>query len=337
MEDALPSLFAIGISIILIGFSALFSGLTLGLMSLDVHTLKRQKTLGNRHAATVYPLRAKGNQLLTALLLGNVAVNTALSIFLGSVATGIIGGIIATSLIFVFGEIVPQAVISRHALSFGARTAPIVRILMLITFPITWPIGALLDKFLGEELPTVYTKRELMQIISEHEDNDKSAIDQDEERILHGALQFSHKKVTEVMTPRVVVHALEATEILDEAKRKELVESGFSRFPVYRGSVDSIIGILYAKDVVLESTNEPVVDVCEHTYIKVRDNERLDTVLACMLKRRQHMAVVFDEFGGFVGVITMEDIIEEVIQQEIIDEDDRVVDMRQHALEQKVV
>ena len=327
MEYAL-SLF---ISIILVCFSALFSGLTLGLMSLDVHTLRRQVELGNRSALRVYPLRAKGNQLLTTLLLGNVAVNTALSIFLGSIATGIIAGITATALIFIFGEIIPQAVISRHALTFGAWTAPITRLFMILLAPITLPISWALDKILGEELPTVYTKKELMKIISEHEDSDKSAIDRDEERIVHGALQFSQKKAEDVMTPRVVVHALEATEILDEALRKKIIKSGFTRFPVYRGSIDSVIGILYAKDIVLEPTGEPVVDVCEHKYIKIKETDRLDTVLALMLKRRQHMSIVFDEFGGFVGVLTLEDILEEVLQQEIVDEDDRFVDMRKHA------
>ena len=111
------------ISIILIALSALFSGLTLGLLSLDVHSLERRARHGDKYAETVYPLRKHGNFLLTTLLLGNVAVNTTLSIFLGSIASGLVAGITATALIVVFGEIIPQSVISRHALYFGAKTA----------------------------------------------------------------------------------------------------------------------------------------------------------------------------------------------------------------------
>jgi len=150
------------ITLLLIGFSALFSGLTLGLMGLDVHELKRKAKLGDKNAIKIYPIRKHGNLLLATLLLGNVGVNSALSVFLGSIATGVVAGIVATALIFLFGEIIPQAVISRHALKFGAQTTWLVWIFLALLFPLTYPIAWVLNKMLGSEMPTIYSKHELI-------------------------------------------------------------------------------------------------------------------------------------------------------------------------------
>jgi len=312
------------ITAFLLALSALFSGLTLGLMALDVHTLKRKNRLGNKQAALILPIREKGNHLLTTLLLGNVAVNAVLAIFLGSIASGVVAGLLATTLIFILGEIIPQAVISRHAMSFGSVAAPAVSLLMKVSWPITYPIGAMLDKALGEELPTMYTKREIMEIISEHEDSLESAIDRDEERIVHGALQFSNKTVENVMTPKEHVEVLLEDQVLDEDMRRHITEEGFSRYPVRSKDNGHIMGILYTKDVLIADEAQRVSDICEHKHLTVRPSDKLDIVLAHMLKRRLHMAIVRDEMNTFLGVITLEDIIEEVIQQEILDEDDDV-------------
>jgi metal transporter CNNM len=313
------------ITAVLLSLSALFSGLTLGLMGLDVHGLKRKARLGNTFAARIVPVRERGNQLLATLLLGNVLVNSVLAIFLGSIANGIIATLVATALILILGEIIPQAVMSRYALVVGARTAPLVAALMRLTWPITYPIGYALDRALGEELPTIYSKRELMEIISEHEDSAHSAVDEDEERIVHGALQFSHKKVREVMTPRTLVTTLSEDDVLDDELRREITNEGYSRMPVMNGDPDRVIGILYIKDVLVAPEHATVGEVCERKYLRSKPTETLDTVLARMLKRRQHMAIVGDLTTRFMGVITLEDILEEVIQQEILDEDDEEV------------
>ena len=278
------------ISFILISFSALFSGLTLGLLSLDPHTLRRQVHAGNAYAKAIYPIRRRGNQLLTTLLLGNVAVNTALSVFLGSIASGVVAGVIATMAIFLFGEIIPQAVISRHALYFGAKTAPFVRLLLWLFSPITYPIAYILDRALGEELPTVYSTHELMQIVSEHEDSAHSPIDADEERIVHGALQFSHTTVREVMTPAEAVIMYEENQKLTEVLLTEINEYGFSRFPVYKGNRSHIVGLLYAKDLIIEADNIAIKDTTEAfepSYMRARSYEKLDVLLSRFLKQKR--------------------------------------------------
>jgi metal transporter CNNM len=313
------------ISIILVVLSALFSGLTLGLLSLDAQALERRARHGDKDAATIYPVRRNGNLLLTTLLLGNVAVNTTLSIFLGSIASGIVAGITATALIVVFGEIIPQAVISRNALYFGARTIWFTRAVIYLLFPIAYPIARLLDYFLGSEVPTMYSKSELMDIISEHEDSEFSDVDEDEERILHGALQFSHRKVREVMTEAEnVVSFDENTRLTDDFFQK-VQEHGFSRLPVYSGERTNVVGILYVKDLIIEDddiTIKQTEEAFESDFIVVRPDEMLDKVLAKILKQRRHIAVVRNKKDQFLGVISLEDIIEEIIQFEIEDEDD---------------
>ena len=313
---------------LLILLSALFSGLTLGLMGLNLYDVKRKMQDGNKYAAKVYPLRVQGNLLLTSLLLGNVFVNTILSIFLGSVTSGIMASIIATALIFVFGEIIPQAVISRYALPFGAFTAPLIRMLVFILYPIVYPIAWLLDKVLGREMPTLYTHNELISIIAEHEDAAESTLDHDEERIMHGALKFSQKSVGEVMTPKSVVVGVVHNEKFTHSLIDRLLDSGLSRFPVYGDNTkEEIIGLLYIRSLV-------GIEVSGHVYnLKLRKahivdkNMPLDDALNKFISTRMHMFIVHDEFDSFAGVITMEDVLEEVLQREIIDEEDRHIDM----------
>jgi metal transporter CNNM len=309
--------------------SGLFSGLTLGLLSLDAQSLLRQAKHGDAHAKIIYPVRKNGNLLLTTLLLGNVAVNTTLSIFLGTIASGIVAGIIATALIVVFGEIIPQAVISRYAMWFGAKTIWFTKLFIVICYPIAWPISKTLDYFLGSELPKTYSKSELMDIISEHEESEHSPIDEDEERIVHGALQFSHKRVKDVMTKAVDVVAFPESQQLNEGFFQSVNESGFSRLPIYRGSKDNITGILYVKDLIVEDDNITIAQTHEAydlKFLTVKNNHLLDYVLTRMLKTRQHIAIVKDHNKNYAGVISLEDIIEQIIQQEIVDEDDTVGD-----------
>lgn len=126
---------------VLLILSACFSGLNLGMMSLGPHDLKRKMQMGDKRAAKIYPIRKKGNLLLVTLLLGNVAVNAAIAIFMSSVASGLVAGIVSTLLITIFGEILPQAVFSRFALSIGSRIVWLVKIFIFILYPIAAPLA----------------------------------------------------------------------------------------------------------------------------------------------------------------------------------------------------
>jgi metal transporter CNNM len=313
------------ITIVLVILSALFSGLTLGLLTLDVQSLKRRAQHGDVNAEKIYPIRKNGNLLLTTLLLGNVAVNTTLSLFLGSIASGLVAGLVATSLIVLFGEILPQAVISRHALWFGAKTIWFTKIFIFLFYPVAFPISKTLDYLLGSEIPKFYSKSELMQLFSEHQDSEHSQIDADERRIVHGALQFSHVRVREVMTTLDNVVSFDENQKLNHLFFEEVSKYGFSRLPIYSGDRTNIVGILYVKDLLTEDEDisiKQTEEAFDKNFITVLPDHLLDSVLTKMLKSRQHLAVVKNKKSQFLGVISLEDIIEEIIQHEIEDEDD---------------
>jgi len=320
------------IVILLVLLSGLFSGLTLGLLSLNKNELKRKISIGNKNAEKVYAVRKRGNLLLCTLLLGNVGVNSTLAIFLGNIASGVMAGLIATGLIVIFGEIIPQATFARYALMIGAKTAWLVKIFIFILLPVCWPLAWILDKTLGEEMPSIYSKKELMKIVEEHEDLKESEVDADEERIIKGALSYSDKNVEGVMTPRTVVYALKLNDVLDERLINKIKEKGFTRIPVYEKTIDNVVGILYVKDLISIKVGTKIGSIYKkENILKVSNNLKLDEMLNKFIKTKTHLAFIKDEYGGLRGIITLEDIIEEIIKQEIVDETDKVADMQQKA------
>ncbi len=307
---------------VLVVFSGLFSGLTLGLLSLDKTELERKIKLGDEKARKVYSVRRKGNLLLCTLLLGNVGVNSTIAILLGNVATGVVAGFIATALIVVFGEILPQAFISRYALEVGSRSVWIVKFFIIILYPICWPIAKTLDWMLGDEMGTVWSRSELKEIITHHRKSKSSNLDYDEERILLGALSFSDKVVKDIMISRNHVFALEADEIIDNKMLVKMKKFGFSRFPVYEKKLEEIKGVFFLRDLAGISEYRKAGAVCDGKFFKVFEDRKLDGLLRLFIMKRMHFAVVFDRGENFVGVVTLEDVIEEVIGREIVDEDD---------------
>ncbi len=320
------------ILIILLAVSALLSGLVIGLMGLDIYALRRKVRSGNKDALKVYEIRKEGTLLLTTLLLGNVAINSAVSIILGDVVGGVLAGFIATAVIFIACEIIPQAIMSRHALAFGARFAGFVRVLMWLFYPICWPLAWILNKTLGQEINHHLTKKELISMIEEYEAHlPESAIDVDEQRIARGSLLYSHRTVADVMTPTTVTIMVELSQTLDEQTLASLKQSGFSRLPVYEGDINTIVGILYWRDLVGVPLGESVKKYYDPHVHFVDPDDKLDAVLNQFIQRRMHLFAVRDEFGVFLGVISLEDVLEEIIGTEIVGEDDRHPDMRRVA------
>jgi metal transporter CNNM len=311
------------IVVILVLFSGLFSGLTLGLMGLNTYELRRKAALGDVRAKRVYAVRHDGNLLLTTLLVGNVAVNTALSIFLGTLAPGIIAGIVATTLIVIFGEIVPQATFSRYGLAFGARVVWLVRFFIILLYPICKPIAIILDKVLGAELPTMLSKRELIRIVEEHRYSHHSDVDDDEEQIIRGALLFSTLRAKDVMTRRDRVFMLDAQTALTDDVLDRIREEGYARIPVYTGTKATVKGILYAKELLGRKLAECMVgDIMHTTIVRVHEDQCLDAVLETFIASRKHLAIVENDEENCIGVVALEDILEEILREEIEDESD---------------
>jgi metal transporter CNNM len=320
------------IVIILIAFSALFSGLTLGFFSLNKDDLERKVKLGDEKAKKVYKIREDGNLLLCTLLIGNVAVNSALSIFLGSIASGFMAGLIATALIVIFGEIIPQATFSRYALLLGSKLSWLVKTLIYILYPVTKPIAFVLDKVLGEEMPTIYSKHELIELIEDHEESKDSDLDNDEKKIIRGALLYGDKTVNDILTPRIQIFALKSEELISSKIIKKIYESGHSRIPVYKEDLDHIEGILYTKDLMANSLeNKKASDVARKDVFFVDSHKHLDDLLKAFKETRHHLFIVLNKYGETRGIVTIEDVLEEIIGEEIVDEFDKVEDLQEEA------
>lgn len=320
---------------VLVVLSGIFSGLTIGLFSLNLSSLERKKKLGNEKAKKVYSIRKNGNLLLCTLLLGNVAVNSALAVFLGSIAKGFIAGLVSTGLIVIFGEILPQAVFTRYALKIGAGSVWLVRFFIFALYPVTKPISMILDKMLGAELPTIWDKREIAEIIKTHEDSPDSKIDADEERIMLGAISYSEKSAIDILTPKPVVYMLNVNNEINKNLLGEIREKSFTRVPVFENHRDNVLGILFVKDLIGVDVNRNlrINDVYRNDAIFAKETIKLDKLFNLMINGKNHMAVIYDGLGIFKGIVTVEDIIEEIIDKEIVDEVDKVEDMQKFAKE----
>lgn len=311
------------IIIILVVLSGTFAGLTLALFGIKLPTLERKMKLGNERAKKVYAIRKKGNLLLCTLLLGNVASYTIMAIFMGSITSGVIASFVATSLIFVFGEIIPQAVFPRYALQIGAKLSWLVWVLLIVFYPVAAPIAWVLDKILGKEPPLLWSKQELGEIIKYHEDVGDGIIDKDEERIILGALSFSEITVADIMILYEEVFFLEAQTILSKKVFETIKEKGFSRVPVLSQNRKNIIGILLTKNLIglTANHNQTIGDFCNSDrMIIINESKKLDDLLNLMVYQKTHMAIVVDEFKDFKGVATMEDIMEEILKTELEDQ-----------------
>ncbi len=310
------------IVVVLVLLSGTFAGLTLALFSLQLTTLERKVRLGDEQALKVYRIRQKGNLLLCTLLLGNVASYTVMAVFLGSITSGVVAGFTATALIFMFGEILPQAVFPRYALQIGARLSGLVWLFLVVLYPIAFPVAWLLDRLLGKEPPVLWSKAELREIIRYHKAAGEDIIDQDEERILLGALSFSELQVKDILIPAKEVYALDGRTTLDVSALEQIRQKGFSRIPVLNASSTRVVGILYAKDLIGLSPGHSlkVEGLCSRkNLVLVKGDTRLDDLFNLLVSRKMHMALVVGENEDFEGIATMEDIMEEILSTELED------------------
>jgi len=318
----------IGVVIILLLVSATFSGLTIGMFSLGLGDLERKIKEGNKQAEKIYDIRKNGNFLLCTLLLGNVAVNSAISVVMSDMASGAIAASISTGIIFIFGEVFPQALFSRHAFNVGAKTTWLVRIFMFIMYPVAKPLSMLLDFVFGKELSHRLNKRELELLLEDHVEN---GIDSDEKRIMVGAMKFSDKRAIDVIAPSPMLFELEANSVLNAELISKIKEEHYSRIPVYNVDKDHILGILYAKDLlgIDTSLKKTAHELCRKDNILcIQESYKLDSLLNHMIQTKVHMSFVFNEFGSLTGIVTLEDIIEEILTVEIMDENDTIADLQ---------
>lgn len=271
----------------LLVLSGMFSGLNLGLMALDPMELRIVQSCGTdkekKYARKIEPIRSKGNYLLCSLLLGNVLVNTTLTILLDDLIGSGLGAVVASTIgIVIFGEIVPQALCSRHGLAVGANTILVTKFFMFLTFPLSFPVSKLLDFLLGQEIGTVYNREKLVEMLKVTEPyND---LVKKELNMIQGALELRTKTVEDVMTPIANCFMIQADAVLDFNTMSEIMESGYTRIPVYDEERSNIVDILYVKDLAFvdpdDCTNlKTITKFYNHPVHFVFHDTKLDAML----------------------------------------------------------
>lgn len=384
--------------------SGLFSGLTLGLMSLDMVSLEILAEGGDEeekeYAKKIIPVRAKGNLLLCTLLLGNTMVNALIAILMADLTDGLVGLAVSTLSIVVCGEIVPQAACSRHGLYIGANTVWIVKIFIVLMYIVAWPISLALDYVLGRDIGQVFSANELNKLIRIHVENpdaqEESGLNKDDGNLLTGALEYKDKRVRDVMTELDKVFMVESSTRLTFQVLMDIYKSGFTRIPVYEIDRQNIVGMLFTKDLILIDPDDEVEIAAvisfhgnrEGGFVRgVADDTSLDKVFREFKSSYLHLLVAYGEVGAdgkpvkrlestpengsehsggggrnyygaggggdedvsvsgkhisdytseayslsgnrrvITGVITLEDVLEAVIKDEIVDETDNYVDV----------
>lgn len=318
-------LFTVLIVTLLVGCSAICSGLNVAIMSLSLQDLKRKAKLGNAHAKKVLPFRQTTHLTLAAILLTNVAAVSATSLFLESVLFGVIAGIVTTLLMVIFGEIFPQAVFSRNALAYCARFAPLLRIMIIVTYPVSKPLQLLLDKLFSKQSSQLQTRQELGIMISEHLGHEESELDEDEVEIIRGALQLSEKQVKDIMLPIDSVYWLTPDAQLTLEKITEIKHTGRSRIPIFNEALTRCNGLLLMKDLVdmdFEENAYRVGDLALHPVQMVGSKTALDTLLRKFISTSTHLIPVVKD-DHVIGIATIEDLIEEIVGHEIQDETEK--------------
>ena len=331
----------------LVALSGLFSGLNLGLMSFadeDLRIVIEGSPDENkvRNAQRIRPLRARGNLLLCTLLLGNTLVNAMIAILLGDMAGGIVGGIVTTGLIVVFGEIIPQSVCSRYALAIGARSVPIVWVFLVVCLPIAYPISLVLDWALGREVSATYTKNEvatLVQILQDPDHQKETGFTMEDGRLVVGALAYKSKTVESAMTPLDATYCLQRDSVMTMETMLDVLREGHTRMPVYDRKPSEIVAVLYAKDLIGIGYERacPLPDVlasfeAERRVHRITKGATLGDAFEQFRRLRTHMLVVTDSAhpdAPAVGVLTSEDVLEEILQEELTGDDDKYIDQAQ--------
>ncbi|KAI3469508.1 hypothetical protein Pfo_026171 [Paulownia fortunei] len=398
-----------GISCVLVLFAGIMSGLTLGLMSLglvDLEILQRSGSPSEKkQAAAIFPVVQKQHQLLVTLLLCNAAAMEALPIYLDKIFNQYVAIILSVTFVLFFGEVIPQAICTRYGLAVGANFVWLVRILMVISYPISYPIGKILDCVLGHN-EALFRRAQLKALVSIHgqEAGKGGELTHDETTIISGALDLTEKTAEEAMTPIESTFSLDVNSKLDWEAMGKILARGHSRVPVYSGSPKNVIGLLLVKSLltVRAETETPVSAVSIRRIPRVPADMPLYDILNEFQKGSSHMAAVVkpkgrnrippsivekseeseitkgnsdlttpllsnkeekadnlvidiervprpasqsnmmynaavtdglapstdvSEEGNVIGIITLEDVFEELLQEEIVDETDEFVDV----------
>jgi metal transporter CNNM len=311
--------------LLLILVSALCSGLNIAVMSLNVDDLKRKAKLGNKQARRILPLRQQTHLVLASILFSNIAAVSATSLVLERRLEGVLAGLVSTILIVIFGEVMPQALFSKDPLKWSSRFAPLLRIMIFVTYIMSKPLQLLLDRLFPRQSLALQSRHELGLLINEHLADKRSELDDDEAEIMRGALSLSEKRVRDIMTDIRHTYWLTPDTELNDQAIDEMKLKGYSRIPILNEKLTKCYGVLLMKELVDIDFNEKlyvVQDLPLHPTQLVGSMTALDTMFRKFIAAGTHL-IPIERDDHIIGVITIEDLIEEIIGHEIEDETDR--------------
>lgn len=315
--------------VLLVVFSAYFSATETAFTSANRIRLKNLAGDGDKKAKQVLDMSENYDALLSTILVGNNIVNIAMS----SIATvffmklyplygATIATIVITVVVLVFGEISPKSIAKEKAESFAMFAAPLLKVFIVILTPVNWIFTQwkkLLARIFHVDGARPITEDELLTIVEEAET--EGGIDEGQSELIQNAIEFNELEAWDVLTPRVDIDAIEIDEDKEEIARLFL-ETGYSRLPVYEDDLDNIMGVLNQKDFhnYIKGTDAEVSEYVK-PVIFVAGSMKISQLLKRLQTAKTHIAIIVDEYGGTSGLVTMEDIIEELVG-EIYDEHD---------------
>lgn len=330
MEDSISSIL---ILVLLITMSAYFSATETAYSSLNKIKLKSIANKGNKKAKLALELSEKYDSVISTILIGNNIVNIATASLATVLFTKLLGSsgvtvstIVMTILILIFGEISPKSIAKDIPESFAIVSAPLLNAFCIILKPVNslfclWK--KLISKVFKIQKYSGITEDEILTIAEEAEN--EGGINPQQLEIIKSAIELNDQEVIEAFTPRVDMVAIK-----DSCSKEELlnlfIESGFSRIPVYHDNIDNVIGIINEKDlinIVVNNNSEEISSIIKPLNV-IQPHMKLSQLLKVLQNNKSHMALIADEYGGTMGIITLEDILEELVG-EIWDEHDKVV------------
>ncbi|WP_334056104.1 gliding motility-associated protein GldE [Polaribacter sp. P097] len=328
--DFITGINAIALIILLIS-SALISGTEVAFFSLsqtDLNELSNE----SKETNVIVTLLERPRKLLATILITNNFINILIVLLFASLAETLFSGfdyqlnlylfvvpirflieiVLVTFLILLFGEVLPKVYASRNALRFSKNMSKFIHVVNVILTPFTLPLIAL-TKFIEKKLGNKNSNFSVETLSQALELTSEGATTKDEQKILEGIVNFGNTETVQIMKPRIDIFALSDEENYEVVLNK-ILENGYSRNPVYKENIDNIIGVLYAKDLLahLNKKNFKWQSLVREAFF-VPENKKLDDLLDDFRDRKNHLAIVVDEYGGTSGLVTLEDVIEEIV------------------------
>lgn len=326
--------------VVLLALSAIFSSAETAFLSTNKIRLRNLQEDGEKKAGLVLDLLENQNRLISTLLVGNNIVNISSSAlatkmatdYFGDAGVGIATGIM-TLLVLVFGEVVPKNLAAAHAEGWAMFVAPFIKLISVILTPLVFLLTKLSDTVVRfskkneEEDPTI-TEDEFKILVNVGQE--EGVFDESETEMINSIMEFDETYVKAIMVPRIDIVAVDVDDSINDALRL-IIDGGHSRIPAYEESIDNIVGILYAKDI-FEHLNAnfdelKVKELIRDAYY-IPETKKVSDLLNELRLKKVHMAIILDEYGGTNGLVTIEDLIEEIIgdiQDEYDAEEDLIV------------